>query len=244
MDKDSTRVLVTGGGSGIGLAIARGFVADGYDVTICGRNAARMRETKLPYVVLDVCDEAATAEMLRQIGQVDVFVANAGGAETATALKTPHEMWNRMIALNLTSIFNGARIVLPPMIARNWGRFIVVGSTASLKGYRYASAYAAAKHGALGFVRSLALELARTGVTVNMICPGYADTAMVADAIDAVARKTNKPRDAVIATFTDANPMGRLVKPEEIASAALWLASEAAASVNGQAVPIDGGETA
>jgi NAD(P)-dependent dehydrogenase (short-subunit alcohol dehydrogenase family) len=244
MDTNSKRVLVTGGSSGIGLATARAFAENGYDVTICGRNAARMREAKLPYVVLDVCDEAATAEALRQMGQVDVFVANAGGAETAPALKTPREMWDRMVALNLTSVFNGARAALPPMIARSWGRFIVIGSTASLKGYRYASAYAAAKHGALGLVRSLALELARTGVTVNMICPGYTDTAMIADAVGAVARKTSQSRTAVVATFTDANPMHRLVKPEEIASTALWLASEAAASVNGQAVPVDGGETA
>jgi NAD(P)-dependent dehydrogenase (short-subunit alcohol dehydrogenase family) len=240
----SRRVLVTGGSSGIGLAIAQGFACAGHHVTICGRDAQRLRDTHLPHIVLDVCDEAATAEALRQIDPIDIFVANAGGAETAPALKTPRELWDRMLALNLTSLFTGARAALPPMVARGWGRFIVVGSTASLKGYRYVSAYAAAKHGALGFVRSLALELAQSGVTANMLCPGYSDTPMIAQAIDTIAGKTNRSHDVAAATFTAANPMGRLIQPAEVAAAALWLASDAAASVNGQAIAIDGGETA
>ncbi|HUB84390.1 MAG TPA: SDR family NAD(P)-dependent oxidoreductase [Rhizomicrobium sp.] len=240
----SKRVLVTGGSSGIGLAIAHGFADAGYDVTICGRDEQRLRDTKLRHVVFDVCDETATANALQQLGPIDVFVANAGGAETAPVSKMPRNMWDRMLALNLTSLFNGARAALPPMIARGWGRFIVVGSTASLKGYRYVSAYAAAKHGALGFVRSLALELAQTGVTANMLCPGYSDTPMIAQAIDTIASKTKRTREDAAATFTDANPMGRLIQPKEVAAAALWLASDAAGSVNGQAIAIDGGETA
>lgn len=240
----SRRVLVTGGSAGIGLAIAQAFASDGYDVTICGRDAQRLRDAKLPHVVLDVCDAVATAEALRQLGPIDIFIANAGGAETAPALKMPREMWDRMLALNLTSVFHGAQAALPSMIARGWGRFIVVGSTASLKGYRYVSAYAAAKHGALGFLRSLALELAQTGVTANMLCPGYADTPMIAQAVDTIASKTKRTRDEAAAAFTDANPMKRLIQPKEVAAAALWLASDAAASVNGQAIAIDGGETA
>jgi 3-hydroxybutyrate dehydrogenase len=244
MNQPLKRVLVTGGGSGIGLAIARSFENAGHDVLIAGRNEERLRGTGMPYVVMDVCDQRAIEEGLRQAGQIDIFVANPGGATTAPALKTSREVWDQTIALNLTSVFHCAQAAVPPMIKRGWGRFIVLGSTASLKGYRYASAYVAAKHGVLGFVRALALELAKTGVTANALCPGYTDTPMIAGAIDAIVQKTQRTRDEAATALTDANPMGRLVSPTEIANAALWLASEAAAAVNGQAIAIDGGETA
>ena len=237
-----SRVLVTGGASGIGLAIAKAFHGAGHDVVIAGRNERRLRDVGLPFVIMDVCDPDAIGEGLRGAGSIDVFVANAGGAETAAALKTPRDVWDRAIALNLTSVFHCAQAVLPAMEKRGWGRFIVEGSTASLKGYRYVSAYA--KHGALGFVRSLALELAQTGVTANLLCPGYTDTPLVSNAIDAIASKTGRTRKEAASTFTGVNPMRRLVRPEEVAFAALWLASEAAAAVNGQAIAIDGGETA
>jgi NAD(P)-dependent dehydrogenase (short-subunit alcohol dehydrogenase family) len=238
------RVLVTGGGTGIGLAVAKAFHGAGHDVVIAGRNETRLRDTGLPYVVMDVCNPDAIIEGLGRVGAVDVFVANAGGAETAGVVKMPRDVWDRAIALNLTSVFHCAQAALPPMVKRGWGRFIAVGSTASLKGYRYASAYAAAKHGALGFVRSLALELAQTGVTANLLCPGYTDTLLVANAIDAIVSKTGRTRADAASTFTGVNPLGRLVSPNEVAAAALWLASDAAAAVTGQAIAIDGGETA
>lgn len=244
MKPTRTRAFITGGGSGIGLAIAHAFRDAGHDVLISGRDETRLRASGLPHVVMDVCDADAIAAGVRQAGPIDIFVANAGGAETAPALKMPRDVWDRMIALNLTSVFHCAQAALPAMVERGWGRFIVIGSTASLKGYRYAGAYAAAKHGVLGFVRTLALELAKTGVTANAICPGYTDTKLVADAIDAVARKKNLTRDEASAVFTGTNPMGRLVSPDEVAGAALWLASEEAASVNGQAIAVDGGATA
>lgn len=236
--------MVTGGAGGIGRAIAAAFRDAGHAVRVAGRNEAMLRASGFPFVVLDVCEPESVAKALRSIEHIDVFVANAGGAETAPALKTPRDMWERMLALNLSSVFHCAQAAIPPMVSRGWGRFIVIGSTASLTGYRYASAYAAAKHGVLGFVRSLALEVAKTGVTANALCPGYTDTPMIAAAVDAVVSKTKRSREEAFATFSDSNPMGRLVNPEEVAAAALWLASEQAAAVNGQAIAIDGGETA
>lgn len=236
------RVLVTGGGSGIGLAIARGFADAGHDVWVAGRNRASLEASGFAHVELDVCDGTAVEHAIASVPPIDVFVANAGGAVTAPLLKTAPADWDHMIALNLTSVWLCARAAIPPMVERGWGRFIAIGSTAAIKGYAYAGAYAAAKHGALGMVRSLALELAKTGVTANAICPGYTDTPMLRAAMDRVTAKTG--RTDAEASFAKANPMGRLIAPEEVAAAALWLASDAAAGVNGQAIPIDGGESA
>ncbi|HEY0106297.1 MAG TPA: SDR family NAD(P)-dependent oxidoreductase [Rhizomicrobium sp.] len=244
MRQTRPRVLVTGGAAGIGFAIACAFRDAGSEVLIAGRDKGRLESTGFAHVVMDVCDADAVGAGLHRAGQIDILVANAGGADTAPALKTPPQTWDRMIALNLTSVVRCAQAVVPAMVERGWGRLIVLGSTASLKGYRYASAYAAAKHGVLGFVRSLALELAKTGVTANALCPGYTDTPMIAEAIDALAGRTRRTPEEAAAAFAAANPMGRLVLPEEVAAAALWLASDAAAAVNGQAIVIDGGETA
>ena len=237
------RVLVTGGGSGIGLAVARVFRGTGYDVVIAGRTESRLRDAGIPYVVMDVCDPVSIAAGLNNAGQVDIFVANAGDADSAPALKMPRSQWDRMIAVNLTSVLLCAQAAAPAMVERGWGRFIVMGSIASVRGHRYVSAYVASKHGALGFVRSLALELAPAGVTVNAICPGYTDTSMVKSAVDGIVAKTGAPPDDVAAALIKMNPMGRLVMPDEIGATALWLASDAAASVNGQAIVIDGGAT-
>lgn len=238
------QVLVTGGGSGIGLAIARAFRGAGHDVTVTGRGEDALRETGLPYRLMDVTDEAQVEAALREAGPIDVLVANAGGAVTAPLLDTARTDWDATLALNLTSVWLCARYGVPPMVERGHGRFIAVASTASLKGYAYAGAYAAAKHGVLGLVRSLALELARTGVTANAICPGYTDTPMIAAAADAIVSRTGRTREQAEAAFTRSNPMGRLVAPAEVAAAALWLASDGAGPVNGQAIAVDGGETA
>jgi NAD(P)-dependent dehydrogenase (short-subunit alcohol dehydrogenase family) len=238
------RTLVTGGSSGIGLAVARAFRNAGHEVVIYGRDQARLDATGLPAVAVDVLDTSALARRIAADGPFDIVVANAGAAATAPALKMPAEMWDRMIALNLTSVFHTAQAAVPAMVERGWGRFVVMASTASLRGFRYGSAYAAAKHGVLGFVRSLALELAKTGVTANAICPSYVDTPLITGAIDALVKKTGRPREEIAATFTDTSPMGRLVTPDEVAAVAVWLAGDKAASVTGQAIPIDGGTTA
>lgn len=242
MADQGRRVLVTGGSSGIGLAIARAFRDAGDAVRVAGRDRAKLEASGFDWLQLDVCDEAAVDAALAGAPPFDIVVANAGGAATAPLVKTTRADWDRMLALNLTSVWLTARATVPAMIGQGRGRFIAIGSTASVKGYAYAGAYAAAKHGVLGMIRSLALELAKTGVTANAICPGYTDTPMLRAAMDGVAAKTG--RSDVEASFARANPMGRLIAPDEVAAAALWLASDAAAGVNGQAILIDGGESA
>ena len=242
MTQSGRRVLVTGGGSGIGLAIARAFRDMGDDVLVSGRDGARLEASGFPALQFDVCDEAALTEAIASAPPFDIVVASAGGAATAPLLQTSPADWEQMLALNLTGTWLTARATVPPMVARGHGRFIAIASTAAVKGYAYAGAYAAAKHGVIGMIRSLALEIAKTGVTANAICPGYTDTPMLRAAMDRVAAKTG--RNDVAASFAKANPMGRLIAPDEVAAAALWLASDAAAGVNGQAIVIDGGETA
>lgn len=237
------RAFVTGGGSGIGLAVAKALAAHDAGVIVAGRDVARLEQTGLPFAQVDVIDESSVKEALKAHGPIDVFVANAGAAATAPALKTPRDMWDEMIAVNLTGVYLCAREAVPPMVERGWGRFIAVASTAALKGYAYAGAYAAAKHGVLGWVRTLALELARTGVTANAVCPGFTDTPLTERAVETVARTTGRSGAEAKEAFTRANPMRRLVRPEEVADAVVWLAGDGAASVNGQAIAVDGGET-
>lgn len=236
------RVLVTGGGSGIGLAIAKKFAERGDQVTVAGRDLKKLKATGLDHVITDVADPTSVRAALDCIGDIDIFIANAGAAATAPALKTTQDTWDRMLAINLTSVYLCAHAAIPGMVDRGWGRFIAIASTASLKGYAYSGAYAAAKHGVLGWIKSLAIELAKSGVTANAICPGFTDTPLIDNALNMVAAKTGRSTDDALDAFVKTNPMGRLVKPSEVAAAALWLASDEAAAVNGQAIVIDGGE--
>ncbi len=240
--RDTKNVLVTGGGSGIGLAIAMAFADAGYGVTIAGRDANKLKAAGLKYVEMDVTDEASVFSGVKSAGPVDIMIANAGAVTTAPALKTDRALWDHMIATNLTSVYLSARATAPAMVERGWGRFIAIASTASLIGYAYSSAYSAAKHGVLGWIKSLAIELAKTNVTANAICPGFTDTPLIDNTLETISSKTGRTRDDALTQFTKANPQGRLVAPAEVAAAALWLASDGAASVNGQAITIDGGE--
>lgn len=236
------RALVTGGGSGIGLAIAKALAADGVEVTIAGRDAAKLKAAGLPFVRMDVTDETSVLAGVREAGAIDIFINNAGFAATAPSLKTSRAMWDEMIALNLTSAFTCAKAVVPQMIERGWGRFIAIASTASLKAYAYTGAYAAAKHGLLGWVKTLALEHAKSGVTFNAISPGFTDTPLIEGAVGRLAAKSGGDVEAGKRALAKGNPMGRLILPEEVAAAAVYLAGEGASSVNGQSLIIDGGE--
>lgn len=236
------RALITGGGSGIGLAIARALASSGAQVIVAGRDAEKLKASGFHYVEIDATDDASIAAGVAKAGRVDIFVNNAGFAATAPSLKTTRAQWDAMIALNLTAAFTFAQALAPPMIERGWGRYIAIASTASHKAYAYTGAYAAAKHGVLGWIKTLALEHAKSGVTFNAICPGFTDTPLIAGALDRIEKKSGVGRDAAKSALASVNPMGRLVSPDEVAAAAVFLASEGAASVNGQSIIVDGGE--
>lgn len=244
--------LVTGGGSGIGAAVARRLVADGFCVTVLGRRLDKVQAVaaqdpaRLHAVAADVADAAqvaaAVADAEKRFGAVEVLVNNAGQAESAPFLKMDAALWQRMLAVNLTGTMLCTQAVLPGMLKAGWGRVVNVASTAGQVGYAYVSAYCAAKHGVIGLTRSLALETAAKGVTVNAVCPGYTETDIVRESIDRIVAKTGRSADEARAEFVKSNPQGRLVAPEQVADAVAWLCGEGAAAVTGQSVSVSGGE--
>jgi NAD(P)-dependent dehydrogenase (short-subunit alcohol dehydrogenase family) len=243
--------VVTGGGSGIGAAVARALAAEGVRLTLMGRSVARLQALELAEVAcvaVDVSDadsvQRAFAAAVEAEGPIDLLVNNAGQAESATVARTDLALWHRMLDVNLTGTFLCTQQVLPGMVERGFGRIVNVASTASLKGYAYVAAYCAAKHGVLGLTRALALELAKKGVTVNAVCPGYTDTDIVERAVHEITAKTGRSADQARAELAATNPQRRLVRPDEVAQAVLWLCRRESASVNGQAIAVDGGETA
>jgi len=244
--------LVTGGGRGIGAAIARALVARGQRVTVLGRRLdvvqalAAEDPAHFHAVAADVADAPQVAQALAdaraRFGPVDVLVNNAGQAESAPFMKMNAALWQRMLDVNLTGTMVCTQAVLPGMLEAGWGRIVNVASTAGQVGYAYVAAYCAAKHGVIGLTRSLALELAAKGVTVNAVCPGYTETDIVRESIERVVAKTGRSADEARAEFVKSNPQGRLVRPDEVADAVAWLCGEGAGAVTGQSVSVAGGE--
>lgn len=247
-----SHALVTGAGRGIGAAIARALCSGGARVTLLGRKEATLTALAATLagdtccVAADVSDaegvRAAFASARDRFGPVTILVNNAGQAETAAFGKLTLDLWHRMLAVNLTGTMLCSQAALPDMLAAREGRIVNIASTAALAGFKYGAAYAASKHGVLGLTRSLALEVADRGITVNAVCPGYVETDMMTAAIDNVVARTGKTREEARAYFDAQNPQGRVVQPAEVASAVMWLVSDGAAGVNGAAIPISGGE--
>ncbi len=248
--------IVTGGSRGIGAAVADELARLGADLTLIGRNLDTLEKTAgdmtgrhgiaVTPVVADVTDEAAIAtafaDIFARAPQPQILINNAGGATSAPFTRLDREHWDAALTLNLTSAYLCSQQVVPAMAEAGYGRIVNVASTAGLTGYRYVAAYCAAKHGVVGLTRALALEVARKGITVNAVCPGFTETDMLDQSVRNIVDKTGRSADEARAELAAGNPQGRLVQPEEVATTVGWLCLPASAAINGQAIAVDGGE--
>lgn len=247
-------VLVTGGGRGIGRAIALAFAGRGSHVALTGRSRTPLegvaqeirglggRSLPLPCDVTRKEEiEAAKKSIDNEFGPVQILVNNAGTALAAPFLEMPDQLWEEVLKVNLTGTYYCCKLFLPEMVAAKWGRVINIASTVAKVGYSHTAAYTASKHAVLGLTRVLALEMARFGVTVNAICPGYVETEMTLNNARLLAEKTGKKIEDALGLFAGSSPQKRLIAPEEVAELALMLASSSAAGITGQAINVDGG---
>ena len=243
--------LITGGGRGIGRAIALEFARHGARVAVASRTAEQVEQVAAEIghgaiaLVCDVANPESVARMFgelrERLGDADILVNNAGIAESATLINTTDELWHRLISINLSGTFYCTRAALPAMLKKGWGRVINVASIAGKAGAPYIAAYSASKHGVMGLTRSIALEVATAGITVNAICPGYVETEMVTRGIEQITEKTGRSAEEALDIIKKMSPQNRLATPEEVAAIALLLASDEGRGINAQGINVDGG---
>lgn len=246
--------VVTGGARGIGYAIAETLLHQGHSITLMGRSETPLKKAcqqlqslgSVGYVTGDISQREAVEQAFQQAvqarGTISILVNNAGQATSERFDRLTEADWHQMIAVNLTGTYHCIQVALAGMFEQQWGRIINVASTAGLVGYSYVAAYCAAKHGVIGLTRSLALECAKKGVTVNAVCPGYTETELIHEAIDNIIKKTGMSEDDARAQLAKNNPQGKLVQPQQVAEVVGWLCQPGADAVNGQSIPVDGGE--
>ncbi len=247
--------LVTGGSKGIGRAVALALAEAGAEVAVCARKMAeletvademRAKGRRAFTTVCDVTDpdqvNRLPATVSEALGPIDILVNNAGAAESHKFVGHPDDLWARMLEINLTSVYRVCRAVVPGMLERKWGRIITIASISSKVGARYVAAYTASKHGVLGLMRALAVELNPYHITVNAICPGYVDTPMTDANVANMMARTGKAEAEVRKILEATSPQNRLIQPEEVAAVAVMLAGESARGITAQAINVDGGE--
>ena len=250
---DSQRLAVVSGGSGgIGRAIVFALAEAGHEVVALGRDPDRLarladdaRERGHPVAtrVCDLVDEVAVTELADALGPVSVLVNNAGAAHSARLRETALGLWRHHLDANATSAFLLTRALLPGMLERDHGRVVFVASTAAHTGTRYTVAYAAAKHAVLGLARSVADEVAGTGVTANSVCPSFVRTPMTERSVARIAERTGRDPGRAERALAESTPLGRLIEPDEVAAAVTYLVSPLAGAINGQSLTLDGGDT-
>ena len=250
MTLNGKHALVTGGGTGIGLAIARALAAGGAQVTITGRRQEVLDEVAgdgMTGQAMDVRDEADVAAKIEAAvaarGPIQICVANAGIAEGRALHKTSLEMWRNIMATNLDGAFLTIRESLTSMRQTDWGRVLTISSIAGLRGLKGAAGYTASKHGVIGLTRALSEDYIGTPLTFNAICPGYVDTPIVSRNVDSIAQRAGVSEDQARDMMVSANRHNRLITPEEVAAAAMWLVGPGSESVNGQCIEIAGGQS-
>ena len=240
--------VITGGGSGLGAAIAAAFDGEGVSTTVLGRGEEKLAAVAASlehgdYRVLDITDGEAVAKVFSDLGVVDVLVNNAGISPSAPFARLDQSTWRDTFAVNVDGAFLCTQAVIGGMLQRGSGRIINIASTSALKGYSYVAAYCASKHALLGLTRALAAEYASTPLTFNAVCPGFAATEMLEESVTNIIEKTGRSDEDARRALSANNPQKRFIEPDEVAATVLWLASEAARSVTGQAISVSGGET-